>query len=141
MLRVERHLLGPRICLFGVRLHEWPLGAALLLALVVGFVFGEVHDWLTAGLTAAAGLWLVAKDWRDLTPSRRDTGSWRLGLHRRPHALRRARPAEPLPAIAALAAAAVGAVNLVSAVTPNIRSRGDLLLVFEPLDALRVFHP
>jgi lysyl-tRNA synthetase, class II len=45
-----------------------------------------------------------------------------------------------LPRVAALAAACVGAVNIGSALTPNIRWRGHLLLDFEPVEAMRLFH-
>jgi lysyl-tRNA synthetase, class II len=45
-----------------------------------------------------------------------------------------------LPALAAIAAAFVGVVNIASAVTPNIRWRGHLLLQFEPVQAMRLFH-
>ena len=45
-----------------------------------------------------------------------------------------------LPRVAALAAAFVGLVNIVSALTPNIRWRGHLLLGFEPVEAMRLFH-
>ena len=45
-----------------------------------------------------------------------------------------------LPRVTALAAAAVGLVNLVSALTPNVRWRGHLLLGYEPVEAIRVFH-
>ncbi|MBV9606263.1 MAG: DUF2156 domain-containing protein [Solirubrobacterales bacterium] len=45
-----------------------------------------------------------------------------------------------MPAIAAVAAAIVGAVNIASALTPSIRWRGHLLLEFEPVEAIRLFH-
>jgi lysyl-tRNA synthetase, class II len=45
-----------------------------------------------------------------------------------------------LPALAAVAGALVGAINIASALTPNIRWRGHLLLEFEPVEAMRVFH-
>jgi lysyl-tRNA synthetase, class II len=45
-----------------------------------------------------------------------------------------------LPAYAAVAAALVGAINIASALTPNIRWRGHLLLQFEPVEAMRLFH-
>jgi lysyl-tRNA synthetase, class II len=45
-----------------------------------------------------------------------------------------------LPRLAALAAAFVGLVNIASALTPNIRWRGHLLLNFEPVEAMRLFH-
>jgi lysyl-tRNA synthetase, class II len=44
------------------------------------------------------------------------------------------------PALAALAAAMVGAANVASALTPNIRWRGHLLLDFEPVEAVRLLH-
>jgi lysyl-tRNA synthetase, class II len=45
-----------------------------------------------------------------------------------------------LPCLAALAAALVGLVNIASALSPNIRWRGHLLLQFEPVEAMRLFH-
>jgi len=45
-----------------------------------------------------------------------------------------------VPAFAAVAAAFVGLVNIASALTPNIRWRGHLLLEFEPVEAIRLFH-
>jgi lysyl-tRNA synthetase class 2 len=45
-----------------------------------------------------------------------------------------------LPAVASLAAAIVGLVNIASALTPNIRWRGHLLLGIEPVQAMRLFH-
>jgi lysyl-tRNA synthetase, class II len=138
--RVERHPLGARLFLGGFRVHEWHLGGAILLGLAMGAVFGKVDDNLTATLAACAGLWLVAKDWQDLVPSRRDTAAWKLGLHRRPHPLRTFRRADPLPTLAALGAILVAIVNLVSALTPNVAWRGHALLTLEPLSAMRLSH-
>src|SRR3974390_1474488 len=45
-----------------------------------------------------------------------------------------------LPVLAAAAAALVGLVNIASALTPNLRWRGHLLLEFEPVEAIRPFH-
>jgi lysyl-tRNA synthetase class 2 len=45
-----------------------------------------------------------------------------------------------VPAFAAIAAAFVGIVNIVSTLSPNIRWRGHLLLEFEPVEAIRLFH-
>ena len=45
-----------------------------------------------------------------------------------------------MPAFAAIAAAFVGIVNIVSTLSPNIRWRGHLLLEFEPVEAIRLFH-
>jgi lysyl-tRNA synthetase, class II len=44
------------------------------------------------------------------------------------------------PALAAVAAGVVGLINVASALTPNIRWRGHLLLDFEPVEAMRLFH-
>ena len=45
-----------------------------------------------------------------------------------------------LPRLAALAAAFVGVVNVASAISPNIRWRGHLLLNIEPVSTMRMFH-
>ena len=44
------------------------------------------------------------------------------------------------PPIAAFVAALVGVINVASTLTPNIRWRGHLLLSFEPVEAIRLFH-
>jgi lysyl-tRNA synthetase, class II len=139
-VRIERHPLGPRIYFLGVRWHEWHLGALILTVLVVGVALGFVHDAIPTFLAAAAGVWLVAKDWRDISRHRRDTAAWRLGLHRPPLPLRRLSRAEPLPLVVAIVAAAFAIINLLSALTPNIRWRGHLLLKIEAVQELHVFH-
>jgi lysyl-tRNA synthetase, class II len=45
-----------------------------------------------------------------------------------------------LPPLSALAAAIVGLVNIASALTPNVHWRGHLLLEYEPVAAMRLFH-
>jgi lysyl-tRNA synthetase class 2 len=50
------------------------------------------------------------------------------------------RPSRWTPRLAALAAALVGLINVASALTPNIRWRGHLLLELEPVEAVRLFH-
>ncbi|MGH2881362.1 MAG: bifunctional lysylphosphatidylglycerol flippase/synthetase MprF [Solirubrobacteraceae bacterium] len=45
-----------------------------------------------------------------------------------------------VPVFAAVAAALVGLVNIASTLTPNIRWRWHLLLGFEPVEAIRLFH-
>jgi lysyl-tRNA synthetase class 2 len=45
-----------------------------------------------------------------------------------------------LPVVAAVAAALVGVANVGSALTPNVRWRGQLLLHIEPVQAMRLFH-
>ena len=84
MLRLERHPLGPRVYVCGLRIHEFALGFGVLAALLVG---GFVEIWdLThrTEFTALFGAWLIAKDWRDLIPSKRNTASWSLLPHRVP---------------------------------------------------------
>ena len=138
--RVERHPLGPRVYFLGARWHDWHLGLVVLVALAAGTLAGLVHDGFPAALALLAGLWLIAKDWRDLSSHRRDTAAWRLGLHRHPHPLRRFRKADPLPVLTALAAATIATVDLISALTPNAGWRGHLLLHLEGVQELQVFH-
>src|SRR2546430_1034189 len=140
MLRIERHSLGPRVYVLGARIHEWHLGAGLLLGLALGGLIHRVGDGFGAGVAALAGVWLVLKDWHDLLPAHRDTTAWRLGLHVRFHPLRAVRRADPLPKLAALAAGLAGLVNLASAVTPNIAWRNHLLLHVEPFETLKLTH-
>ena len=140
MLRIDRHRLGPRVYVLGARVHEWHLGAALLPGLGVGTLFHHVGDGVGTGVAVAAGIWLVAKDWRDLVPAQRDTAAWSIGLHVPLHPLRAVRRADALPKLAALTAGLAGLVNLASAVTPNIAWRDHLLLQYAPLETLRLSH-
>ena len=141
MLRLERHPFGPRVYVLRRRIHEYHLGLAVLLALAVGSFFGVVDFGLATALAVVVGVWLVAKDWRDLVPSKRDSASWQMGLHRRVAPLRVLRRTDSLPALAALAALVAGIVNLVSAATPNSGWRHRFLLRnVESLDEIRVFH-
>ena len=140
MLRLERHPLGPRVYLLGTRVHEWHLGAALLLGLAVGGLLDRVDDSFTTVATITGGLWLIAKDWRDVFPAQRDSAAWRLGLHARVHPLRAVRRADPLPKLAAVTAGLAGVVNLASAVTPNIAWRNHLVLHVEPFETLKLSH-
>jgi len=52
----------------------------------------------------------------------------------------RTRTSRWLPGVAAVAGGVVGLVNVASALTPNIRWRGHLLLDFEPVETIRFFH-
>jgi hypothetical protein len=82
VLRLERHRLGPRVYVCGLRIHEFALGLGVLAVLVLG---GFAELWgLTSHTEVAAvfGAWFVGKDWRDLFPSKRDTASWGLLPHR-----------------------------------------------------------
>jgi hypothetical protein len=84
VLRLERHRLGPRVYVCGLRIHEFALGLGVLATLLVG---GFVELWEVTGRTEIAallGAWLIGKDWRDLFPSKRNTASWSLLPHRVP---------------------------------------------------------
>jgi lysyl-tRNA synthetase, class II len=140
VIRLERHSHGPRFYLLGRRVHEWHLGV-----LVVGVVLaGRLSDaWsfsLWSGVALAVGGWMIAKDWRDVFPGRRDTATWRIGLHRRFVPLRVVRYGDGLPTLAAFVALCLGVVNLVSALTPNIAWRHHALLRLEPVEAVPLFH-
>ena len=139
MLRLERHRLGPRVFVLGHRVHEWHLGLAVIAASAIAALIGVIGP-VTGVVAAILGLWLIVKDWPDLTRSTRDTAGWRLGMHRPPLPLRPARPLDDVPVIAALATAAVGVVDFVSAVTPNVRWRGRVLVHVEPIGLMRDAH-
>jgi lysyl-tRNA synthetase class 2 len=139
MLRIERHQLGPRLFVLGRRVHEWHLGVLVIgcALLLAGMDMIEPGKGV---VTLLLGGWLIAKDWPDLTPRGRDQAAWRLGIHRRPHALRPMRCLDDVPTVAALATAAVGLVDLLSAVTPNISWRGRELIHLEPLGVMQQAH-
>ena len=84
MLRLERHRLGPRIYVFGLRIHEFALGFAVLAALLAGGLADAWELSRTTMAASAAGSWLVIKDWRDLFPATRNTAAWSLLPHRVP---------------------------------------------------------
>lgn len=84
MLRLERHRLGPRVYVCGLRIHEFALGFAVIAVLLLG---GVAELWELSRRTEAValfGTWLVGKDWRDLVPSKRNTAAWSLLPHRVP---------------------------------------------------------
>jgi lysyl-tRNA synthetase class 2 len=139
VISLERHQLGPRVRVFGRRVHEWQLGVAIA-ALACLLRLTDVVDDAGTALLGLAACWLVVKDWHDLFPSRRDTAAWRPLLHGRVAALRQARRGEHLPGLVAAAAAVTGIVNVCSALTPNMAWRGHLLLQVEPVTVLPVFH-
>src|SRR5262249_58242358 len=114
VFRLERHRLGPRVYLFGRRVHEWHLGVALGSAYLLGIGFHAIAATSTeALLVCAVACWLVIKDWRDLVPGLRDTASWQLGLHRRPFHLRPPGPADSVPGLAALILIIIGLAHLI----------------------------
>jgi lysyl-tRNA synthetase class 2 len=122
-LRMERHPLGPRLHVFGRRLHEWHLGAAVLLAAVVASIAGATFPWHLRAGAIAIGIWLIAKDWRDLTPRHRDTAAWSMWLHPRLPPLRTRRRAAWVAPLLGTLVAMTAAVNLMSALTPSLTGR------------------
>jgi lysyl-tRNA synthetase, class II len=139
-VRLERHALGPRVRVFGVRVHEWHLGVGVLGVLVALDVTGAVTGGLGAYFMAVAGVWLVAKDWHDLTPSGRDVAAWRLGVHRRPSQLRASGRGDWVPGLAALVVAATAIASLISTLTPNVAWRGHVIAQFRIVQLAAVFH-
>ena len=139
MLTLDRHPLGVRVYVLRRRIHEWHVGLVVLAFAAVVALIGRLGlgPPLLIGLI---GLWLVAKDWHDLTPTGRDATSWQLGIHRRPLPFRPSRHLDDVPAFAAVGVALVAIVDLVSAVTPNISWRGEVLMRVEPVDVMRGAH-
>jgi hypothetical protein len=84
VIRLERHTLGPRVFVLGLRIHEVGLGLGVLAVSVAGCI-AEVWG-MTHRVEAAAGVgsWLVIKDWRDLFRSKRNTAAWSPIWHRVP---------------------------------------------------------
>src|SRR5674476_148183 len=140
IVQIERHSHGPRLYVLGVRVHECHLGIVLLAGDLAGLLARLWALSLWSGLVALAGGWMLLKDGRDLVPSLRDTGSWRLGVHRRFAPLRALRYADGLPTLAGAVAFAVGAISLISAATPNIAWRRHVLLTLEPVRAVPIMH-
>ena len=140
MIRIERHPQGPRLHVFGVRIHECHLGLALLAGTLLGVVAQLWTFSLWTYVVLALGGYMTAKDARDLVPSTRDSGAWQLGLHRRFAPLRAVRYADGLPSLAGAVAFAIGVVNLASALTPNIAWRGHVLLQWLPVRSVPLFH-
>jgi hypothetical protein len=84
VIRLERHRLGPRCYVLGRRIHEYQLGLAVIGAVVLILVSELAGRSLVTEGSAFLGGWLVAKDWRDIFPGKRDKAAWRLGLHKPP---------------------------------------------------------
>jgi lysyl-tRNA synthetase, class II len=137
---IERNPRGPRLFVLGRRVHECHVGLGLLVALLLGGLAGLWPFSDEEALVALVGAYMLVKDWRDLLPSLRDTGAWRIGVHGRFAPLRALRYADGLPVLAGAAAFAIGIVNLVSALTPNIAWRHHLLLQLEPVRVVPILH-
>jgi lysyl-tRNA synthetase class 2 len=128
------------VYVLGVRVHEWHLGAALLVALGVLAVKGVLADGLLAYFVGFVGCWLVAKDWRDLTGAQRDTAAWRLGFHRPPSAMRPCRRGDWVPKLSAIIVDASALASLVSALAPTLNLDGHVLRSLAIVQFAAVFH-
>ena len=120
---VERHELGPRLYVAGRRIHEYASGLVLIAAAVLLWVTGRQPPFHAGAIVGATGGWLVAKDWNDLIPARRDTTRWTLWRHHLPHSLRTWRRASWLPGALGALTGAVGIVAAASALAPGAVSR------------------
>ena len=135
-LHVERHELGPRLFVFGRRVHEWTVGAGLVVGLGAFLAAGILALGEATIALLGLGIWLFIKDRHDLWPSKRDRCAWSWGSHRLPTVrLRPQARGEWLPPVAAGFAALTALINLDSALMPNIHWRGQLLahLVLEDM--------
>lgn len=140
LMRVERHDFGPRLWIFGRRVHECHAGVALVVAGLVGVAAARALPDGIVGAVVAVGAWMVVKDWRDFFPSSRDTAAWSAGVHRRPAPLRGRGRLDILPPLAGAAAATAGLLNVVSALTPDFSDRAHFLLRVFPHDVPDVAH-
>lgn len=140
MLRVERHDLGPRLYVLGLRVHECHAGIVLAGAAMLT-LFAE---WPVPHLPVLAlllvGLWMLWKDWRDLFPGMRDKAAWSAGVHRPPAPLRARERGHWLAPFAGACAIAMGLVNVSSALTPGLHSRMRLLLELVPREVPVAAH-
>jgi lysyl-tRNA synthetase class 2 len=127
------------VYVLGRRVHEWQLGLALAIGALSAWGAGALDGHVTPSVVPAAA-WLVVKDWRDVLPGQRDTTAGRIGVHKRLAELRTTKRASWLPPLTAGTAALIATVNLVSALTPNVGWRRHLLLRFEPVEAVPLFH-
>lgn len=139
-MRIDRHPLGPRVFVFGCRVHEWQLGTAILAVLGILDLRGILNGGPAEYALAFVGLWAIVKDWRDLTPRRRDTAAWRLGVHRSPGCLRTVAPTDWVPPAAAVAVASTAACSLATSLWPGLAWRGHLVAGLTPVRAAAVFH-
>ena len=84
ILHVRRHPLGPRVYIAGLRVHECWAGLVAVVAVALLAVADRPGPHAFDAAVCVVAVWMMAKDWPDFFPSRRDTYSWRVGLHRRP---------------------------------------------------------
>lgn len=83
ILHVRRHPLGPRVYVAGLRVHECWAGLVAVIAIALMAATDRTGPHVFDAAVCVVAVWMMAKDWPDFFPSRRDTYSWRMGLHRR----------------------------------------------------------
>ncbi|HET7171286.1 MAG TPA: hypothetical protein VFI18_06605 [Gaiellales bacterium] len=83
LVQVRRHPLGPRVYVAGLRVHECWAGFGAALGLLAAEVTDHSAPHRLQTAVALVAAWMMAKDWPDFFPSRRDTYAWRVGVHRR----------------------------------------------------------
>ena len=118
LIRVERHPLGPRVYVFGRRVHEFAAGLVLVATIVSLHLAHVALPWHAGFALGAVGVWMVVKDGRDMFPRWRNTAAWSAGIHRRPLALRADRRGDWLPRVLAGLVAISALANVASALTP-----------------------
>jgi hypothetical protein len=83
LIDIRQHRLGPRVYIGGLRVHECWAGLGTI-AIVTSAQISDHQPYpRLATVAAVIATWMMIKDWPDFFPSRRDTYSWRVGLHRR----------------------------------------------------------
>lgn len=140
-VRVERHVLGPRLYVAGRRIHEWHAGAGLGVLAAAAALLGA--GMATVAALGALAVWLIGKDWRDVHPATRDTAAWSVGVHRvprigPPHPRRRV--TDRVPPLAAATTGLVGLVNVGSAMTSELPGRLRGVLAFAPATEVHLAH-
>ena len=83
LVDIHRHPLGPRVYVVGRRVHECTAGVIAVAVLALLMATHHAHHHRLEGAVGLVAVWMIAKDWPDFFPSRRDTYGWRFGLHRR----------------------------------------------------------
>ncbi len=83
IVHIRRHPLGPRVYVGGLRVHECWAGFAASIALLAAEATNHTAHRRLETAVALVAAWMMAKDWPDFFPSRRDTYAWRVGVHRR----------------------------------------------------------
>jgi lysyl-tRNA synthetase class 2 len=137
-ITIERNPLGPRLHLFGRRVHECHTG--LMLAGVAILLMVSHAAEVAVGALGLLAAWLVVKDWRDLHPATRDTAAWSLGLHRRPDGVPAPPARDRVPAMASMATALVGAINVGSVLAEDMPQLARYLLAAAPAGHVRLAH-